>query len=153
MTIAVLDSVAGMGCLFESQRPGDSYRGRAYECSGPQGLGAEDHGLLGDPALRSPSPGESGFVSSAGREGVFAQAWACPERTRASIAESIQAARRVRIPQKLFPCERGVHDTPLGVARLEKDGCWFSWLAQSPVLLDALNATLQQAPRYSTSVE
>jgi len=48
-------------------------RGLVEERLGPPGIGAENYGLLGDSALCSPSPGESGFVPSSGRDGIFAQ--------------------------------------------------------------------------------
>src|ERR1017187_5821854 len=91
-----LDSDAGMRSLFESERWGQRYRSCPHERLGPQGDRAEDVGLLGNPALCGSSPGESGFVPCAGRERVFAYAWNQSGRDRASFAESILAAGRVR---------------------------------------------------------
>src|ERR1039457_5063587 len=70
-----LDSDAGMRSVFESQRRRHRYRSGPHERLGTQGIGTEDIGLLGDPALLRASPGESGFVTSAGRERIFAQIW------------------------------------------------------------------------------
>ena len=92
-----LDADASVHSLFPSERRGDRCRGSSHERAGPQGDRAEDVGFLGDPALLWASPGKSGFVPSARRAGIFAQTWDRLERTRASIAESIPAARHVRI--------------------------------------------------------
>jgi hypothetical protein len=46
-----MDSDASMRSLFPSERPGDRHRSGPHERLGPQGNGAEDRGLLGDPAV------------------------------------------------------------------------------------------------------
>jgi hypothetical protein len=93
--VSGMDSDAWMRSLFESQRWFDRDRSGSYQRLGSPGIGAEDHGLLGDPGVCRSSPGESGFVPSLGREGIFAETSARLEGARASIAESILAARPV----------------------------------------------------------
>jgi hypothetical protein len=66
-----------LGCVVCARFNGsvDRCRSGAHERSGFQRDRAEDVRLLGDSALCSPSPGESGFLSSFGRERILAQTW------------------------------------------------------------------------------
>ena len=66
-----------LGCAVCSRVSGESTVIEAAHTNvlGTRGMGQKTIGLLGDPALCSSSPGESGFVPSSGREGVFAETW------------------------------------------------------------------------------
>ena len=87
-----MDSDTWMRSVFESQLWVSRDRSCPHERLGLPGIRAEDHGLLGDPALCSSSPGESGFVPSLGRKGIFAETSARLKRTHTSIAKSILAS-------------------------------------------------------------
>src|ERR1022692_584958 len=87
-----LDADASMHSLFPSERRGDRYRSGPHERPGPQGIGAKDFRLLGDPALRSSSPGESGFIPSSRRKVVCASPSDPSAGTRTGSKQSLWPA-------------------------------------------------------------
>src|ERR1035437_4622411 len=90
--VSGLDSDASMHSLYETERRSDRNRSCPHERLGTPGIGAEDLGLLSNPALCRSSPGESGFIPSSRRKVVCASPSDPSAGTRTGSKQSLWPA-------------------------------------------------------------